>query len=231
MASPSSSATMANSEAALSTQPALEERDQHQTVEEDTEEKAPVPLMLHVLEVEPGADIVQCLHGILESLQVEELFVISATGTVSDVTISTAGSVTTFPGIFHILSLSGSYFPTENPLTLTACREKVIAGTVHGILRAASPVNIVTGTYADPPVNIVTGTYADPSVLTPRTPSPSWGDSDNTVRHYSEAIAYAATLDSSTYDTSPIAADCQPHCDDTPDAGLTVAADYQPHGS
>jgi hypothetical protein len=54
----------------------------------------------HVIQIEPGADIVQCLHRLYQSLQVRGLYVMSALGMVEDVTISMAGSVTCFRGIF-----------------------------------------------------------------------------------------------------------------------------------
>jgi hypothetical protein len=62
-------------------------------------------MMPHVVQVEAGADIVQCLYRFYRSLQVGGLYVMSARGTVGDVTISMAGSVTHLRGTFQILSL------------------------------------------------------------------------------------------------------------------------------
>ena len=69
-----------------------------------------------------------------------------------DVTISMASSLTQLRGTFQILSLSGSYLPHCNSLsiTLVASKEKVVLGMVEGILLAAGPVDIIVGSCINP---------------------------------------------------------------------------------
>jgi len=109
-------------------------------------------IMPHVVQLQPGADIVQCLRVFYRRLQVGGLYVMSALGRVVDVAICMAGQVRFLRGTCQILSLCGTFLPHCNSLSISVLDSEgsVIAGLVDGILRAAGPVTIVVGSCADP---------------------------------------------------------------------------------
>ena len=102
-------------------------------------------MLPHVVPVEPSADIVQKLRQVYQRLGAMRIYVMSAIGTVANVTISEDDSaVTYFTGIFQILSLSGSYLPHFYSVTMVASyNEQVISGTVEGVLVAIDSVHII----------------------------------------------------------------------------------------
>ncbi|KAF7820685.1 AT-hook motif nuclear-localized protein 6 [Senna tora] len=86
--------------------------------------------------------------------------ILSANGTISNVTLrqpTTSGGTLTYEGRFEILSLSGSYMPTENGLTrsrsggmsvsLAGPDGRVVGGGLAGLLVAAGPVQVVVGSF------------------------------------------------------------------------------------
>ncbi|KAF3577757.1 hypothetical protein DY000_02035165 [Brassica cretica] len=86
--------------------------------------------------------------------------VLSANGAISNVTLrqaATSGGTVTYEGRFEILSLSGSFLLLENnghrsrtgglSVSLSAPDGNVLGGCVAGLLIAASPVQIVVGSF------------------------------------------------------------------------------------
>lgn len=86
--------------------------------------------------------------------------VLSATGTVSNVTIrqpgSPSGATFSYEGRFEILSLMGSYVANDSggrsttgglSVSLAGADGRVIGGAVAGVLRAATPIQMVVGSF------------------------------------------------------------------------------------
>lgn len=88
--------------------------------------------------------------------------IISAVGLISNVTLrqpNSSGGTLTYEGRFEILSLSGSFTPTEFGGSRTTSRTggmsislaspdgRVVGGTLAGLLIAASPVQVVVGSF------------------------------------------------------------------------------------
>ncbi|KAK9724502.1 hypothetical protein RND81_05G077600 [Saponaria officinalis] len=86
--------------------------------------------------------------------------ILSASGSISSVTLrqpSCAGGTTTYEGRFQILSLSGSFTPTDDGVVkgrsggisvlLSGPDGRVLGGGLAGILVAASPVQVVLGSF------------------------------------------------------------------------------------
>lgn len=103
----------------------------------------------HVLEVAPGGNIISALSGFYRRLQVRGLFLLSATGTVADVTIWRAGSESYFPGTFSIISLSGCILAEQFSLFIAIASPQMefIFGNVEGVLRASGPVSVMVASY------------------------------------------------------------------------------------
>ncbi|CAN7023385.1 hypothetical protein IGI04_023800 [Brassica rapa subsp. trilocularis] len=86
--------------------------------------------------------------------------ILSATGCISNVTLrqaTTSGGTLTYEGRFEILSLSGSFMPTDNggtkgrsggmSISLAGPNGKIIGGGLAGMLIAAGPVQVVMGSF------------------------------------------------------------------------------------
>ncbi|KAL0464661.1 UNVERIFIED_CONTAM: AT-hook motif nuclear-localized protein 9 [Sesamum latifolium] len=87
--------------------------------------------------------------------------IISGSGTVSTLTIrhpSSSGGITTYEGLFEILSFSGSFTPMEMPdpkfgtsgrmtITLSGADGRVVGGLIAGLTLAASPVKVVVASF------------------------------------------------------------------------------------
>lgn len=86
--------------------------------------------------------------------------ILSANGAISNVTLrqaATSGGTVTYEGRFEILSLSGSYLLSENDgqrsrtgglsVSLAGPDGRVLGGGVAGLLTAASPVQVVVGSF------------------------------------------------------------------------------------
>ncbi|KAJ6710014.1 AT-HOOK MOTIF NUCLEAR-LOCALIZED PROTEIN 9 [Salix koriyanagi] len=86
--------------------------------------------------------------------------ILSANGVISNVTLrqpDSSGGTLTYEGRFEILSLSGSFMPTENQgtrsrsggmsVSLASPDGRVVGGSVAGLLVAASPVQVVVGSF------------------------------------------------------------------------------------
>ncbi|CAI0385516.1 unnamed protein product [Linum tenue] len=86
--------------------------------------------------------------------------ILSANGVISNVTLrqsDSSGGTLTYEGRFEILSLSGSFMPTESQgsrsrsggmsVSLASPDGRVVGGSVAGLLIAATPVQVVVGSF------------------------------------------------------------------------------------
>ncbi|KAJ1413640.1 PPC domain [Sesbania bispinosa] len=86
--------------------------------------------------------------------------ILSATGVISNVTLrqpDSSGGTLTYEGRFDILSLSGSFMPTDSQgtrsrsggmsVSLASPDGRVVGGGVAGLLIAAGPVQVVVGSF------------------------------------------------------------------------------------
>ncbi|KAK8969391.1 hypothetical protein KSP40_PGU003932 [Platanthera guangdongensis] len=86
--------------------------------------------------------------------------ILSANGAISNVTLgqaATSGGTVTYEGRFEILSLSGSFMLSESDgqrsrtgglsISLAGPDGRVIGGGIAGLLMAASPVQVVVGSF------------------------------------------------------------------------------------
>ncbi|CAH8331417.1 unnamed protein product [Eruca vesicaria subsp. sativa] len=113
----------------------------------------------HILTVNTGEDVSSKIMAFSQNGP-RAVCVLSANGTISNVTLrqpATSGGTVTYEGRFEILSLSGSFLLLENngqrsrtgglSVSLSAPDGNVLGGCVAGLLIAASPVQIVVGSF------------------------------------------------------------------------------------
>ncbi|XP_061338995.1 AT-hook motif nuclear-localized protein 6-like [Gastrolobium bilobum] len=113
----------------------------------------------HVLTVNAGEDITMKIMSFSQQGS-RAICILSATGTISNVTLrqpTSSGGTLTYEGRFEILSLSGSFMPTENgvarsrsggmSVTLAGPDGRVMGGGLAGLLVAAGPVQVVVGSF------------------------------------------------------------------------------------
>lgn len=113
----------------------------------------------HVLTVNAGEDVSTKIIT-FTSQGPWAVCILSANGAISNATLRHAGvsgGAVTYEGRFEILSLSGSFLLTENAgtrsrtgglsVSLAGPDGRVIGGGVAGLLMAASPVQVVVGTF------------------------------------------------------------------------------------
>ncbi|WZY79610.1 hypothetical protein YC2023_025994 [Brassica napus] len=105
----------------------------------------------HQFTVNAGEDVM--MKAMPYSQGSQAICILSATGSISNVTLrqaTTSGGTLTYEGWFEILSLSGSFMPTEQggtkgwsggmSISLAGPNGKIIGGGLAGMLIAASPV-------------------------------------------------------------------------------------------
>ncbi|XP_076930411.1 AT-hook motif nuclear-localized protein 10-like [Bidens hawaiensis] len=135
----------------------------------------------HIIMVQPGEDVFNKIMSFSQTGP-RAVCVMSGTGVVNNVTLRQAaisGGTATYEGRFDILSLSGSFVPTEVhgqrtrtgglSITLSGSGDQVFGGVVAGLLTAASPVQVVAGTFLpenckEPP----SANHVNPSSVTPK---------------------------------------------------------------
>ncbi|KAJ8899554.1 hypothetical protein K2173_018528 [Erythroxylum novogranatense] len=113
----------------------------------------------HVVTVNTGEDVAAKILSFSQKGP-RGVCVLSANGAVSNVTIrqpGSSGGILTYEGRFEILSLSGSFTVTETggvrsrtgglSVSLAGPDGRVIGGGVAGLLLAASPIQIVIGSF------------------------------------------------------------------------------------
>ncbi|KAI3747646.1 hypothetical protein L6452_10199 [Arctium lappa] len=115
--------------------------------------------MPHILDVKSGEDILAKLVSFSQN-STRAVCILSASGAISNVTLqqtSTSGGTVTYEGRFEILSLSGSFMVRENggehsrtgglSVALSGPDGRVLGGNVAGLLTAASPVQVIVGSF------------------------------------------------------------------------------------
>ncbi|KAJ4851236.1 hypothetical protein Tsubulata_046661 [Turnera subulata] len=113
----------------------------------------------HVITVNAGEDVTMKVMSFSQQ-GARAICILSANGTISNVTLrqpTSSGGTLTYEGRFEILSLSGSYMPTENggtksrsggmSVSLAGPDGRVVGGGLAGLLIAAGPVQVVVGSF------------------------------------------------------------------------------------
>ncbi|XP_062191901.1 AT-hook motif nuclear-localized protein 10-like [Phragmites australis] len=113
----------------------------------------------HVITVQAGEDVSAKIMSFSQH-GTRAVCVLSANGAISNVTLrqtATSGGTVTYEGRFEILSLSGSFLLTENggqhsrtgglSVSLAGPDGRLLGGGVAGLLIAASPIQIVVGSF------------------------------------------------------------------------------------
>eukprot|EP00252_Welwitschia_mirabilis_P018538 TRINITY_DN4118_c0_g1_i1.p1 TRINITY_DN4118_c0_g1~~TRINITY_DN4118_c0_g1_i1.p1 ORF type:complete len:464 (+),score=107.46 TRINITY_DN4118_c0_g1_i1:833-2224(+) len=113
----------------------------------------------HVITIAAGEDVASKIMSFSQQGP-RAVCVLSANGAISNVTLrqpATSGGTLTYEGRFEILSLSGSFLLNENggtrsrtgglSVSLASPDGRVIGGGVAGMLMAASPVQVVVGSF------------------------------------------------------------------------------------
>ncbi|XVE58678.1 hypothetical protein DITRI_Ditri04bG0188000 [Diplodiscus trichospermus] len=113
----------------------------------------------HVITVNAGEDITMKVMSFSQQ-GTRAICILSANGTISNVTLrqpTSSGGTLTYEGRFEILSLSGSFMPTENSgtkgrsggmsVSLAGPDGRVLGGGLAGLLVAAGPVQVVVGSF------------------------------------------------------------------------------------
>ncbi|KAJ4979084.1 hypothetical protein NE237_009864 [Protea cynaroides] len=115
--------------------------------------------MPHVVTIHTGEDVAEKIFSFAQKGP-RAICILSANGAISNVTIhqpGSSGGILTYEGRFEILSLSGSYAITETggirgrtgglSVSLAGPDGRVIGGGVAGLLMAASPIQVVVGSF------------------------------------------------------------------------------------
>ncbi|KAL8523802.1 hypothetical protein ACS0TY_013685 [Phlomoides rotata] len=131
----------------------------------------------HVVNVEPGEDVASKIMSICQNGP-RAVCVLSANGTISTVTLhqaATSGGTATYEGRFDILSLSGSFLLTEVSgqksrkgglsVALAGPDGSVLGGSVAGLLVAASPAQVIVGSFLPDGQKEASTSYGDPSSI------------------------------------------------------------------
>ncbi|KAL3514895.1 hypothetical protein ACH5RR_027612 [Cinchona calisaya] len=113
----------------------------------------------HVITVKAGEDVSAKIMSLSQHGS-RTICILSATGAISNVTLrqaATSGGTATYEGRFDILSLSGSFLLSEVggqrsrtgglSVSLAGPDGRVLGGCVAGLLIAASPVQVIVGSF------------------------------------------------------------------------------------
>ncbi|KAG8476047.1 hypothetical protein CXB51_032827 [Gossypium anomalum] len=113
----------------------------------------------HVITVEAGEDIASKVMAFSQQGP-RTVCILSANGAISNVTLrqpAMSGGTVTYEGRFEIISLSGSFLLSENngsrsrsgglSVSLAGSDGRVLGGGVAGMLHAASPVQVIVGSF------------------------------------------------------------------------------------
>ncbi|KAJ6828698.1 AT-hook motif nuclear-localized protein 10-like [Iris pallida] len=129
----------------------------------------------HVITIKTGEDVSSKVMSFSQNGP-RAVCILSANGAISNVTLrqaATSGGTVTYEGRFEILSLSGSFLLSEIggqrsrtgglSVSLAGPDGRVLGGGVAGLLTAASPVQVVVGSFiADAPKESKHTTPTDP---------------------------------------------------------------------
>ncbi|XP_042502382.1 AT-hook motif nuclear-localized protein 1-like [Macadamia integrifolia] len=113
----------------------------------------------HVITVATGEDVTMKIISFSQQGP-RAICILSANGAISNVTLrqpDSSGGTLTYEGRFEILSLSGSFMPSESggtrsrsggmSVSLASPDGRVLGGGVAGLLVAASPIQVVVGSF------------------------------------------------------------------------------------
>ncbi|KFK28852.1 hypothetical protein AALP_AA7G056900 [Arabis alpina] len=113
----------------------------------------------HIITVNAGEDVTQKIISFSQQGPLA-ICVLCANGVVSSVTLrqpDSSGGTLTYEGRFEILSLSGSFMPSDSDgtrsrtggmtVTLASPDGRVVGGGVAGLLVAATPIQVVVGSF------------------------------------------------------------------------------------
>ncbi|KAK8650517.1 hypothetical protein V6N13_140152 [Hibiscus sabdariffa] len=115
----------------------------------------------HIITVNPGEDVTMKVISFSQQGP-RAICILSANGVISNVTLrqpepDSSGGMLTYEGHFEILSLSGSFIPTETQgttsrsggmsVSLVSPDGRVVGGAVAGLLVVATPVQVVVGSF------------------------------------------------------------------------------------
>lgn len=113
----------------------------------------------HIITVNSGEDVTMKIISFSQQGP-RAICILSANGVISSVTLrqpDSSGGTLTYEGRFEILSLSGSFMPNDNggtrsrsggmSVSLASPDGRVVGGGVAGLLVAASPVQVVVGSF------------------------------------------------------------------------------------
>ncbi|CAD6252037.1 unnamed protein product [Miscanthus lutarioriparius] len=113
----------------------------------------------HIINVAAGEDVNMKVISFSQQGP-RAICILSANGVIANVTLrqqDSLGGTVTYEGRFELLSLSGSFTPTDSggtrsrsggmSVSLAAADGRVIGGGVAGLLVAASPVQVVVGSF------------------------------------------------------------------------------------
>ncbi|KAL3818161.1 hypothetical protein ACJIZ3_004066 [Penstemon smallii] len=113
----------------------------------------------HIITVNTGEDVTMKIISFSQQGP-RAICILSANGVISSVTLrqpDSSGGTLTYEGRFEILSLTGSFMPSESggmrnrsggmSVSLASPDGRVVGGGVAGLLVAASPVQIVIGSF------------------------------------------------------------------------------------
>lgn len=113
----------------------------------------------HMITVNSGEDVTMKIM-LFSQQGSRAICILSANGMISNVTLrqsTSSGGTLTYEGRFEILSLSGSYMPTDNggtkgrsggmSVSLAGPDGRVLGGGLAGLLIAAGPVQVVVGSF------------------------------------------------------------------------------------
>ncbi|KAL7146471.1 hypothetical protein ABFS83_06G043100 [Erythranthe nasuta] len=116
----------------------------------------------HMITVNTGEDIMMKIISFSQQGS-RAICVLAANGTISNVTLrqpNSSGGTLTYEGRFEILSLTGSFMPSDNGVTksrsggmsvsLAGPDGRVLGGGLAGMLVAAGPVQMVIGSFVPP---------------------------------------------------------------------------------
>lgn len=134
----------------------------------------------HVITVKAGEDVSSKIMSFSQHGP-RAVCVLSANGAISNVTLrqpATSGGTVTYEGRYEILSLSGSFLLSENggqrsrtgglSVSLSGTDGRVLGGGVAGLLTAASPVQVVVGSF-------IADGRKEPKSANRAEPSPTFG--------------------------------------------------------
>lgn len=144
--------------------------------------------MPHILDVNSGEDVLAKLMRVSQN-STRALCILSASGAISNVTLqqTTSGGTVTYEGRFEILSLSGSFMVSENDgqrsrtgglsVALSGPDGRVLGGNVAGLLIAASPVQVIVGSFVPASQKLSKGSGSNEAEVVNAPANPSLSES------------------------------------------------------